>query len=43
MIVARAHTDAEAEHLRSLGAGEVVMGETELGLAMASRAIAGTS
>ena len=43
VIVARAHTDAEAEHLRSLGAGEVVMGETELGLAMASRAIAGTS
>jgi CPA2 family monovalent cation:H+ antiporter-2 len=42
-IIARAHTDAEAEHLRHLGAGEVVMGETELGLAMASRALAGTA
>ena len=42
-IVARAHTDAEAEHLKVLGAQEVVMGEREIGLAMASRAIAGTA
>ncbi len=42
-IVARAHTDAEAEHLKTLGAQEVVMGEREIGLAMASRAIAGTA
>ncbi|MBM3545972.1 MAG: Kef family K(+) transporter [Alphaproteobacteria bacterium] len=42
-IVARAHTDAEAEHLRDLGAQEVVMGEREIGLAMAARAIAGTA
>ncbi len=42
-IVARAHTDAEADHLKVLGAQEVVMGEREIGLAMASRAIAGTS
>ncbi|MBL8688318.1 MAG: Kef family K(+) transporter [Rhodospirillaceae bacterium] len=42
-IVARAHTDAEAEHLTVLGAQEVVMGEREIGLAMASRAIAGSS
>jgi len=42
-IVARAHTDAEAEHLKVLGAQEVVMGEREIGLAMASRAIAGSS
>lgn len=39
-IVARAHSKAEAEHLRSLGAAEVVMGEREIGLAMAARAIA---
>ncbi len=42
-IVARAHTDAEADHLKTLGAQEVVMGEREIGLAMASRAIAGTA
>ena len=42
-IVARAHTDAEADHLRTLGARDVVMGERELGLAMASRAIAGSA
>ena len=42
-IVARAHSDAEAEHLKSLGAHEVVMGEREIGLAMAARAITGAA
>jgi CPA2 family monovalent cation:H+ antiporter-2 len=39
-IIARAHSDAEAEYLRNLGAAVVVMGEREIGLAMAARAIA---
>ena len=38
-IVARAHSEAEAEHLKSVGAGEVVLSEREIGLAMAARAI----
>src|SRR4051812_20313398 len=33
-IVARAHFDAEVEHLLSLGASQVVMGEREIALAM---------
>jgi CPA2 family monovalent cation:H+ antiporter-2 len=33
-IVARAHFDAEVEHLRKLGANSVVMGEREIALAM---------
>jgi len=33
-IVARAHFDAEVEHLLSLGASRVVMGEREIALAM---------
>jgi len=33
-IVARAHFDAEVEHLLSLGASKVVMGEREIALAM---------
>ncbi|KAB0677536.1 cation:proton antiporter [Aureimonas leprariae] len=33
-IVARAHFDAEVEHLRQLGAGHVVMGERELAKGM---------
>jgi CPA2 family monovalent cation:H+ antiporter-2 len=37
-IVARAHFDAEVEHLRKLGANSVVMGEREIALAMLSYA-----
>src|SRR5262249_26120346 len=33
-IVARAHFDAEVEHLSRLGATKVVMGEREIALAM---------
>ncbi len=33
-IVARAHSDAEVEHLSSLGANVVVLGEREIGLSM---------
>jgi monovalent cation:H+ antiporter-2, CPA2 family len=33
-IVARAHFDAEVEHLLSLGASKVIMGEREIALAM---------
>jgi len=33
-IVVRAHFDAEADHLLSLGASKVVMGEREIALAM---------
>jgi len=33
-IIARAHFDAEVEHLRTLGASQVVMGEREIALAM---------
>lgn len=43
VIVGRAHSDAEAEHLKGLGAHEVVMGEREIGLAMAARAITGAA
>ena len=37
-IVARAHSDEEAAHLKSVGADQVVMGETEIGLGMVDRA-----
>jgi CPA2 family monovalent cation:H+ antiporter-2 len=33
-VVARAHSDAEAEHLRHFGADHVIMGEREIGLGM---------
>jgi CPA2 family monovalent cation:H+ antiporter-2 len=33
-IVARAHFDAEVDHLLSLGATTVIMGEREIALAM---------
>jgi CPA2 family monovalent cation:H+ antiporter-2 len=33
-IVARAHSDAEVEHLRSLGADAVIMGEREIARGM---------
>ncbi|MBL8837759.1 MAG: Kef family K(+) transporter [Alphaproteobacteria bacterium] len=38
-IVARAHFDAEVEHLRGLGAGVVVMGEREIARAMIEHAL----
>ncbi|KGM31137.1 NAD-binding protein, partial [Inquilinus limosus] len=34
-IIARAHSDAEVEHLRSLGADAVIMGEREIARGMA--------
>ena len=37
-IVARAHSDDEAEHLRRLGASKIIMGERELALAMVDAA-----
>ena len=33
-IIARAHSDEEQQHLRSLGANTVIMGEREIGLGM---------
>ena len=39
-IVARAHSDAEAEHLQNYGADITVMGERELAVAMLARALA---
>jgi monovalent cation:H+ antiporter-2, CPA2 family len=42
-IIARAHSDAEARHLVSLGATSTVIGETELALEMLRRAKAGYS
>ncbi|HVV66278.1 MAG TPA: YbaL family putative K(+) efflux transporter [Rhizomicrobium sp.] len=42
-IVARAHFDAEVEHLTKLGANSVIMGEREIALAMLSHAAAGAS
>ena len=33
-VVARAHSDAEVEHLRHFGADHVIMGEREIGLGM---------
>jgi len=40
-IVARAHSDDEAEHLRRLGASTIIMGERELALAMVDAASLG--
>ena len=37
MIVARAHGDAEAEHLAKLGADTIVRGEREIAMALANR------
>ena len=37
-IIARAHSDAEAEHLRKYGADAAIMGERELAYAMLARA-----
>jgi CPA2 family monovalent cation:H+ antiporter-2 len=37
MIVARAHSDEEAEYLRQLGADHVIMGEREIALGMLDR------
>ena len=33
-MVARAHSDAEVEHLRHFGADHVIMGEREIALGM---------
>jgi CPA2 family monovalent cation:H+ antiporter-2 len=41
-IVARAHFDAEVEHLKKLGANAVVMGEREIAVAMLSYAASRT-
>lgn len=35
-VIARAHSDAEVEHLERLGASEVVMGEREIAMRMSS-------
>jgi CPA2 family monovalent cation:H+ antiporter-2 len=40
-IVARAHSDDEAEYLRRLGASKIIMGERELALAMVDAASLG--
>lgn len=40
-IIARAHSDAEVEHLRSLGADAVIMGEREIARGMAEALVAG--
>ncbi len=40
-VIARAHSDAEEEHLKRLGADHVVIGEREIGLAMADLTPAG--
>jgi CPA2 family monovalent cation:H+ antiporter-2 len=37
-IIARAHSDAEVDHLRKLGADIIIMGEREIARAMVSRA-----
>ncbi len=38
-IVARAHSDAEVEHLQRLGASVTIMGENEIARAMAEYAV----
>ena len=38
-IIARAHTDAEVEHLQRLGANVTIMGEHEIARAMAEHAV----
>ena len=40
-IIARAHSDAEAEHLRTLGASRVIMAEREVAIAMLDDVLAG--
>lgn len=40
-IIARAHSDAEYEHLKTHGANEIVMGEREIAEAMVARAASG--
>ncbi|OWJ56230.1 cation:proton antiporter [Inquilinus limosus] len=42
-IIARAHSDAEVEHLRSLGADAVIMGEREIARGMAEALTADTA
>jgi len=41
-IVARAHSEAEVDYLRKLGANETILGETEIAQAMIAKAF-GTS
>jgi CPA2 family monovalent cation:H+ antiporter-2 len=38
-IIARAHSDAEVEHLRKHGADEIIVGEREIGEAMVKHAL----
>ena len=40
-IIARAHSDAEADHLRALGASRVIMAEREVAQAMLDDVLAG--
>jgi CPA2 family monovalent cation:H+ antiporter-2 len=40
-IIARAHFDAEVEHLKQLGADIIIMGEREIARAMFDQAFAG--
>ncbi len=40
-IIARAHSDAEVEHLTSLGAGTVIMGEREIARGIIEEVVAG--
>jgi K+:H+ antiporter len=42
-IIARAHTDAEVEHLQSLGADVTIMGEREIAAAMVAHAFGGSA
>jgi CPA2 family monovalent cation:H+ antiporter-2 len=42
-IIARAHTDAEVEHLQKLGASITIMGEREIAIAMVEYAFAGNA
>ena len=41
-IIARAHTDAEVEHLQKLGADVTIMGEREIAVAMVEHAFGGS-
>ena len=36
-IIARAHNDAEVEHLKKFGADHIVLGETEIAREMVNR------
>jgi voltage-gated potassium channel Kch len=42
-IIARAHTDAEVEHLQTLGADVTIMGEREIAAAMVEHAFGGSA